>query len=152
MGSVSFEDEWAQSKAEAARDGSVHTRLNMLPSPPGGYDADLEVSQFDLGKVAHAAHQLHGGLQAAGGHADKSSKAAGAELGGSHLASGPALTKLAGTWETQVKTLLEACAHISNHLALSAEMTTEHDEAIATGLRDAKRRLMTPSRIAEYYN
>ncbi|MCC3771073.1 hypothetical protein [Streptomyces sp. UNOC14_S4] len=149
---MSFEDEWAQSKAEAARDSSVHTRLNMLPSPPGGYDPDLEASQFDLAKVAHAAYQLHGGLQAAGGHADKSSKSAGSELSGSHLTSGPALTKLAETWETQVKTLLEACAHISNHLALSAEMATEHDEKIATGFQDAKHRLMTPSRIAEYYN
>lgn len=87
------------------------------------------VTSSDLAHVAHCAYRLHGGLKAVGGHADKNSKEAGAELTGDHLPSGAALTRLASTWESRVKTL-----------------------QIATSLRDAQHRLMTPSRIAEYYN
>ncbi|MDT0543505.1 MULTISPECIES: hypothetical protein [Streptomyces] len=123
---MSFDDEWQRAKA-------------------------LVAGRDDLGRVGHAAYRLHGGLRAAGRHAKVNSEAAGAELAKDHFATGSALTRLADTWQTQVDTLLEACAHISNHLDHSATRYREEDAKIETGMHDARRRLMTPSRIAEYY-
>ncbi|MFI1338170.1 hypothetical protein ACH4U7_50560 [Streptomyces sp. NPDC020845] len=111
----------------------------------------LVAGHDDLGRVGHAAYELYGGLHAAGGHAKVNSKAAGAELDKDRFATGAALTKVADTWQTQVDTLLEACAHISNHLGYSTERYGDEDTTIATGLHDVHQRLMTPSRIAEYY-
>ncbi|MFE3602512.1 hypothetical protein ACFXP3_38690 [Streptomyces sp. NPDC059096] len=39
------------------------------------------------------------------------------------------------TWETQVKTLLQACAHISNHLDYTKKSNKAHDEWIDAQLR-----------------
>ncbi|WP_158104793.1 hypothetical protein, partial [Streptomyces milbemycinicus] len=111
----------------------------------------LVVKRDDLGRVGHAAYELHGGLRAAGGHAKATSKAAGTDLTTDHFATGAALTKVADTWQSQVDTLLEACARISNHLDYSTKRYGDEDATIATGLHDAHKRLLIPSRIAEYY-
>lgn len=153
--SMSFDGEWEQAKARAVRDGSPRTRLNQMPASGGGGggggEGTLVAVRDDLGRVGHAGYKLHGGLSAAGGHAKANSKAAGAELTGDHFATGAALTKVVDTWQTQVDTLLEACAHISNHLDYSSKRYGEDDAKIETGMHDIRKRLMTPSRIADYY-
>ncbi|MEU7044683.1 hypothetical protein AB0A77_27000 [Streptomyces varsoviensis] len=150
-----FDTEWAKAKAQAARDSSTaRTRLDGATTGGGGGGGggqDLVVVQDDLGAVGHSAYRLHGGLKAAGGHAKAASEGAGTELSGSNFTAGAALTKLSSTWDTQVKTLLEACAHISNHLDYSSTAYGAEDQKIATTMRDAGKKAMTPSRIAEYY-
>ncbi|MEV0262774.1 hypothetical protein AB0I49_15730 [Streptomyces sp. NPDC050617] len=148
-----FDTEWAQAKVRAAQQSSAaRTRLNGTTTGDGGGQEDLIVAQDDLGVVGHSAHRLHGGLTAAGSHAKTASEDAGTELTGSHFTAGAALTKLSSTWDTQVKTLLEACAHISNHLDYSSKAYGAEDQKIATTMRDAQKKAMTPSRIAEYYS
>ncbi|MEU5641053.1 hypothetical protein [Streptomyces milbemycinicus] len=149
---MSFDDEWERAKARAMGDGPARMRLNQLVAAGGGSGGTLLARRDDLGRVGHAAYELHGGLRAAGGHAKVNSKAAGAELTTDHFATGAALTKVADTWQSQVDTLLEACAHISDHLDYSTKRYGDEDATIATGLHDVHKRLMTPSRIAEYYH
>ncbi|MEU5613238.1 hypothetical protein AB0H03_31755 [Streptomyces sparsogenes] len=147
---MSFDDEWERAKAWAMGDGPARMRVNHLVASDGG-SGTLAARRDDLGRVSHAAYKLHGGLRSAGGHAKANSKAAGAELTTDHFATGAALTRVVDTWQTQVDTLLEACAHISNHLDYSAKRYGEEDAKIESGMHDARKRLMTPSRIAEYY-
>lgn len=93
-------DQWEQLKAQAAERHSTKMELNQLPGDPGqgaGGDShqggDLCVSQKDLAAVGNAAYQLHQGF-----------------------ALGAALDHVAERWVDQVQTLLDATAHISNHL------------------------------------
>lgn len=57
------------------------------------------------------------------------------QLKGHGFDTGAALTEVIGTWETQVKTLLQACAHISNHLDYTKASKKADDEWIETQLR-----------------
>ncbi|MGK5627783.1 hypothetical protein [Streptomyces sp. URMC 123] len=113
---------------------------------------DLVVRRDDLGRVGHAAYKLHGGLAAHGEHAKANSTAAGTDLAGDGFATGAALKETVRTWSTQVKTLMEACAHISNHLDHSSKKYGEEDARIATSLRDARNQAMTVSRINDYFH
>ncbi|WP_410537690.1 hypothetical protein [Streptomyces sp. KL2] len=148
---MSFDDEWAQLVAKASQDRAAQTRLNQLDGGGGGGQGGLTVKQDDLGLVGRAAHGLHTGLKADGKLPVTASKAAGTELTGDNFTSGAALTKVAETWETQVGTLMESCAHISNHLDFSSRSYGAEEEKIETAMRDQQGRLMNTSRISEYY-
>lgn len=133
---MSFEDEWAAEKA------AVAMRLNQLPdagggstAPPAKGSADYVVEDDDLGDIGHAAHGLFTGLEPAGKHANTASETAGTSLKGDGFDSGAALTEVNKTWETQVKTLLQACAHISNHLNYTKKSTKAEDDWIAGQMR-----------------
>ncbi|WP_370412843.1 hypothetical protein [Streptomyces fradiae] len=133
---MSFEDEWAAEKA------AVATRLNQLPDAGGGHaapaakgSADYVVEDDDLGEIGHAAYGLFNGLQTGGKHADTASETAGTSLKGDGFDSGAALTEVNKTWETQVKTLLQACAHISNHLNYTKKSAKADDDWIAAQMR-----------------
>lgn len=56
-------------------------------------------------------------------------------LKGDGFDTGAAFTEVIGTWDKQVKTLLQACAHISNHLDYTKASRKKDDEWIETQLR-----------------
>ncbi|WP_435058911.1 hypothetical protein [Streptomyces sp. bgisy060] len=89
----------------------------------------------DLGDIGHAAHGLFSSLESAGKHANAASETAGTSLKGDGFDSGAALSEVNKTWETQVKTLLQARAHISNHLNYTKKSNRAEDDWIATKLR-----------------
>ncbi|GAA2401863.1 hypothetical protein GCM10010420_31100 [Streptomyces glaucosporus] len=79
--------------------------------------------------------QQHRGL-----HPQKSNFTLGAELG---------LT--VGLWESQLKTLLQSCAHISNHLDYSAKAYAKEDDEIAAQMRHRSGAAMSVSEIEKFY-
>ncbi|MFD8979463.1 hypothetical protein [Streptomyces sp. NPDC059564] len=130
---MSFEEEWA---AEMA---AVTMRLNQADSTggsaPAAGSADYVVEDDDLGTIGHAANGLFNGLQPAGKHASAASESAGSSLKGDGFDTGAALSGVNKTWETQVKTLLQACAHISNHLDYTKKSNKANDDWIGARLR-----------------
>ncbi|MGW4699573.1 hypothetical protein [Streptomyces sp. NPDC004285] len=152
---MSFEDEWAAEKA------AVAMRLNTAGGTGGSTAAkgsgDYVVEDDDLGDIGHAAYGLCNGLEPAGKHANAASETAGVSLKGDGFDAGAALSEVNRTWETQVRTLLQACAHISNHLDHTKKSNRAEDDWIATRLRtvgpvapgadDA----VSASRIATYF-
>ncbi|MFC8696761.1 hypothetical protein [Streptomyces parvus] len=139
---MSFEEEWAALKADA----TARMQLNQVPtydpdaSPTG---ADLVVHDDELGKIGHFAFRLHNNLKADGAHARTTTKAAGASLASDGFETGKALTSAAATWAKQVGALLDACAHISNHLDYTQASKKRDDEWIAAQV--------SASRISEYF-
>ncbi|MFH9138885.1 hypothetical protein [Streptomyces sp. NPDC017524] len=129
---MSFEEEWGALKAAAAM------RLNQVGgaggSGPKG-SADFVVKDDELGSIGHAAFDLFNGLEPAGKHAKAASDTAGKSLKGDGFETGTAFTEVIGTWEKQVKSLLQACAHISNHLDYTKKSRKSDDEWLETQLR-----------------
>ncbi|MCX4487729.1 hypothetical protein OG890_27990 [Streptomyces anulatus] len=124
---MSFEEEWAGLKTVAA----ARMRLNGAPtrdpdaSPTG---ADLIVHDDELGKIGHFAYRLHNNLKADGKQAQTTTKAAGTSLTSDGLEMGKALTSASRAWAEQVGTLVDACAHISNHLDYTKASKKKDDE------------------------
>ncbi|MEV0410530.1 hypothetical protein AB0I68_06855 [Streptomyces sp. NPDC050448] len=130
---MSFEEEWATDTA------AVTMRLNQADSTGGSTpapgSADHVVEDDDPGEIGHAAHGLFDGLEPAGKHANAASESAGSSLKGDGFDAGAALSEVNKTWETQVKTLLQACAHISNHLDYTKKSSKANDDWIGAQLR-----------------
>ncbi|CAM5655262.1 hypothetical protein SAVIM338S_06630 [Streptomyces avidinii] len=153
-------DEWDSAKADVVAQRQASMRLNQLPGGPGGGgQADLVVNQDDLGGVGHDAFVLHSRLQKgadiAGAGADTegagSTMQAGAALKGSNFALGGELETTVSVWTSQVKGVLQACAHISNHLDYSKKAHAEDDAAIAASLRNRDGSAVPVSRLTEYF-
>ncbi|KND33732.1 MULTISPECIES: hypothetical protein [Streptomyces] len=129
---MSFDEEWGALKAAAAM------RLNQVGgsggSGPKG-SADYVVNDDELGGIGSAAFKLFNGLEPTGKHAKAASETAGTSLKGDGFDTGAAFTEVIGTWDKQVKTLLQACAHISNHLDYTKASRKKDDEWIETQLR-----------------
>ncbi|MFH8775232.1 hypothetical protein [Streptomyces sp. NPDC017958] len=114
-------DEWEQLTAEARqrRQGSTHMQLNQLPVDPGGSanpQGDLHVNQTDLAAVGNVAYELHQAFQHDSDLARMNSLKAADGLRSEGFEIGSALDHVAQHWVDQVQTLLDATAHISNHL------------------------------------
>ncbi|MEE1739052.1 hypothetical protein PUR49_21430 [Streptomyces sp. BE147] len=153
-------DEWENSKAAVAAGRQASMRINQVPGGSGGGgQADLVVNQDDLGGVGHEAFMLHSQLHKeadiAGSGADKegagSTMQAAAALKGSGFALGDELQTTVSVWTSQVKSVLQACAHISNHLDYSKKAHAEDDAAIAASLRNRDGSAVPASRLAEYF-
>ncbi|MFE5796667.1 hypothetical protein ACFQ8C_29390 [Streptomyces sp. NPDC056503] len=140
---MSFEDEWAAAKSAAS--GRAGMRLNQAPTDPGngGPSADLAVREDHLGAIGHAAYALHGRLAKDGNHARMDSHEAVTALSAHHFRTGAALATVQETWGFQLRTLLHAVAHISNHLDYSVASHAKDDAEIGTSL--------TVSKIDEYF-
>ncbi|MEY7975595.1 hypothetical protein AB8O53_04550 [Streptomyces pilosus] len=129
---MSFDDEWASARTAAMRlngtggDGGAKAE-------PG--TADYVVEDDELGDIGHAAFGLFNGLDSGGKHAAAASETAGTGLKGDGFASGAALTEVNKTWERQVRTLLQACGHISNHLDHTKKSRKADDDWIGARLR-----------------
>ncbi|MET7617386.1 hypothetical protein [Streptomyces sp. NPDC005408] len=159
---MTFNDEWAQLKSEARDRQAAQMRLNAAAPDPGGSgsgaNADLVVHQDDLGKVGNEAFKVHGELQKqadiAGAGMSKggvgSTAQAAAELQGRNFSAGDELYTTLEVWTSQVKTVLQMCAHISNHLDYSKKWHAEDEAEIAASLRRRNGSAVSASEIAKY--
>ncbi|MEU2130048.1 hypothetical protein [Streptomyces sp. NPDC018352] len=140
---MSFEEEWAGLKADAA----ARMQLNSVPTEgpgAGPSDGDLVIHDDELGRIGHFAYQLHNNLKADGKHARTTSEAAGTSLSSDGFEMGKALTAASKTWDKQVGTLVDSCAHISNHLDYSKTSKKKDDDWVAAQV--------SASKIADYYD
>ncbi|MFF4322047.1 hypothetical protein [Streptomyces sp. NPDC001568] len=135
---MSFDEEWSAARATAAT--NVSLRLNRA-SPPGG-GADLALDQDHIGAVGSEAHRLHSRLQADGKHAAAATAEAAGALTREGFVSGAALSKVGARWESQVKTLVAACAQISNGLNYSLSSHSKDEQQLYAAF--------TTSKIDEY--
>ncbi|MFE7514389.1 hypothetical protein ACFU8I_24640 [Streptomyces sp. NPDC057540] len=138
---MSFEEEWASVRSASTAD--VSTRLNQVAPEPGAGGADLGVDQDRLGAIGSAAYALHGRLAKDGNHARTSTTEAATRLKGHDFLTGSAMAAVQETWDSQLKTLLDACANISNHLDYSAASHAKEEQDIAAAL--------SASRIDQYF-
>jgi hypothetical protein len=130
-------DEWEQLKSEAAQKQSAHMQLNQLaPSGGGGGGGksawgDLTVSQKDLAAIGSAAQDLFDDFGQYSDYARVASTAAAGGLKDEGFALGGALDHVAERWVDQVQSLLDACAHISNHLRFTKNQHAADESYIA---------------------
>jgi hypothetical protein len=114
-------EEWERLKADAVARNSARMELNGLPPEPGGGggdpQGDLTVNHKDLAAVGDAAYHLHQDFDRFSDRARISSmKVVDSMKNSDGFALGEALDHVATHWVDQVQTLLDATAHISNHL------------------------------------
>ncbi|MFI6344004.1 hypothetical protein [Streptomyces sp. NPDC050560] len=154
---MSFETEWAELKSRAeertrAR-ADAATRLNSL-DPASSSSGDLVACQDDLGAVGHEAYVLHGEVKKAAdvsrGRDGGATERAASELAGHHLPLGHEMGTTLAVWETQVKTVLQMCAHISNHLDYSKRQHQHDDAAIGASLRHRDGSAVSVSELSTY--
>lgn len=139
---MSFEEEWAS--ARSASTSGVSMRLNQVaPESGGSGNADLSVDQDKLGAIGSAAYALHGRLAKDGKHAEASTGEAATQLSGHGFLTGSAMSTVQRTWSSQLSTLLDACANISNHLDYSAASHAKEEQDIKAAL--------AASRIDQYF-
>jgi hypothetical protein len=154
---MGFEDEWAQIKAEAAQRRSTGMQLNQADGSGGGGSGDLVVHQDDLGAVGNEAFQLHGRIQkhadiagaGANGGGEGSSLQAAGHLSGHNFMMGSALSKTVTVWSSQVRTVQQMCAHVSNHLDYSKKRHAEDEAQIAASMRGRDGQAMSVSEISK---
>ncbi|MFJ6557121.1 hypothetical protein ACIQNT_33615 [Streptomyces luteogriseus] len=154
-------NEWEQLKADAADPSSTAMQINHVPSLEGGSSnaGDLVAYQDDLGAVGHDAYILHDQLRRrvdiAGAGADEtgsgSTMQAAEELKRSGFVTGPALVTTVTMWTSQVKSVLQAVAHISNHLDYTKKLHTQDDAQIAAEIRGRDGSAMPVSSLSRYF-
>ncbi|MER6606695.1 hypothetical protein ABT282_12520 [Streptomyces sp. NPDC000927] len=129
---MTFDAEWATLRAESAQ--QVNMRLNSAGSGQGGSDADLLVNQDNLGAIGHDAYELRTRLSKDGDQARPSTFDAAIALTNGNFDSGSALLKVHDRWNNQLRTLLDACAQISNHLNYTKSAHAKDDVQIGGDL------------------
>ncbi|MFI0238921.1 hypothetical protein [Streptomyces sp. NPDC016845] len=124
-------DEWEQLKTDAAERQSTQMRLNQVDgggsaAPPlPGKTGDLKVEDADLTKIGSHAKTLYDDLWNKARVADSSSSKAAGDLLGQGFSLGSGLQHVADRWGAQLKSLLDACAHISNHMQVTKQLRKE---------------------------
>ncbi|MFE5240246.1 MULTISPECIES: hypothetical protein [unclassified Streptomyces] len=131
---MSFDAEWAALRAESSQ--RVDMRLNSLPAEGGSgpANADLAVNQDNLGAIGHDAYEVRTRLSKDGDHARPTTFDAAIALTNGNFTSGSALMKVHDRWQTHMKTLLDACAQISNHLNYTKSAHSKDDVQIGGDL------------------
>ncbi|MFF8613086.1 hypothetical protein [Streptomyces sp. NPDC015350] len=139
-------NEWEQIKTEAARQRPTHMQTNGVGGSAGasGGAADLVVNQDDLGAVGHEAYLLRSRLSRDGDHARSATFDAAIALTNGNFTSGAQLLKVHDRWNNQLRTLLDACARISDHLDYSKSVHAGNDADIGG-------KLLSVSEISKYY-
>ncbi|WP_326770042.1 hypothetical protein OG978_15840 [Streptomyces sp. NBC_01591] len=129
---MTFDAEWATIRAEATQ--RVDMRLNSLPAEGGSgstaSQTDLAVNQNHIGAIGHEAYEVRTRLSKDGDMARSSTFDAAIALTNGNFESGSSLLKVHDRWNTHMKTLLDACGQISNHLNYSASATAKDDQQI----------------------
>ncbi|MDX2761160.1 hypothetical protein [Streptomyces europaeiscabiei] len=126
-------DEWEQLKTEAAERQSTHMQLNQADGGGGGSSAlpekfgVLKASQTDLSKVGRIAHTLYNDLWDKARVAVPSSDSAASDLSKQGFALGSGLKHVSTRWEEQLKSLMDAVAHISNHMHFTTTLHSGDD-------------------------
>ncbi|MFJ7158037.1 hypothetical protein ACIQUQ_24310 [Streptomyces sp. NPDC101118] len=121
---MSFEKEWASARTTAAHSTSP--------------TADLSVDPDALGAVGGDAYDLYQRLSRDGDHARPATFDASIALTNTNFRSGPALLTVHDRWNTQLRTLLDACANVSNHLDYSAASHAKEEADITAALSASK--------------
>jgi hypothetical protein len=111
-------DEWEQLKADAAARRSVGMQLNHVDGEPPmpSETGDLKVKNDDLSNIGTKAHTLYNQLWDKARVAVPSSDTAAGDLSGQGFALGGGLKHVSNRWDEQLKSLMDACAQISNHM------------------------------------
>ncbi|MFE6983562.1 hypothetical protein [Streptomyces griseus] len=142
---MTFDAEWAGLRTESTQ--RVDMRLNGVPAEPGTpkgpSQADLAVNDDDLGAIGHDAYELRTRLSKDGDHARPTTFDAAIALTNGNFVSGSGLLKVHDRWQTHLKTLLDACAQISNHLDYSKAAHHKDDVQIVGDL-------LSVSKLNEY--
>ncbi|MEU3700904.1 hypothetical protein AB0E82_01310 [Streptomyces anulatus] len=139
---MTFEKEWAELRAAAAERGAM--QINSAPAQGGGEgSADLVVYRDDLGAIGNDAYELRTKLSKDGDHARPATFDAAIALTNGNFASGSAVLKVHDFWQTHLKTLLDSCAHISNHLDYTKALHSKDDVKIGGDLSSI-------SKLSEY--
>ncbi|MFI1929925.1 hypothetical protein [Streptomyces sp. NPDC020330] len=121
-------DEWEQLKAGAVQRHATGMQLNQLGPGEGGSTAlpgqtgDLKVSNGDLVKIGSQAHGLYNKLWDKARVAVPSSDKAAGDLRRQGFALGGGLQHVANRWDEQLKSLMDACAHIANHMQVTKKV------------------------------
>ncbi|MEV3861145.1 hypothetical protein AB0J38_43415 [Streptomyces sp. NPDC050095] len=130
-------DEWEQLKADAAGRQSTHMQLNQLDPGDGGGSAalpgstgDLKVTDADLNKIGSSAHTLYNQLWDKARVSIPSSDTAAGDLSGQGFALGGGLKHVSNRWDEQLKSLMDACAQISNHMQVTKKVHAGDDHYI----------------------
>ncbi|MEU9847459.1 hypothetical protein [Streptomyces sp. NPDC047985] len=159
---MTFEDDWSRIKLQVQERHSENMRLNSAGSTPAGSgaggEADLVVHQDDLGAVGNEAFRIHGELRKrsdiAGAGMDKgeagTTAQAAAELQARNFSAGAELYTTLEAWTSQVKTVLQMCAHISNHLDYSKKAHAKDESEIAASLRQRDGSAVPVSELMKY--
>ncbi|MFJ8753383.1 hypothetical protein ACIREO_29230 [Streptomyces sp. NPDC102441] len=133
---MTFNEEWAGlCDAAAARRSAM--QINSVPAEGGGSGGragDLVVNQDDLGAVGNDAYGVRVRLSKDGDHARPSTFDAAIALTNGNFTSGSALLKVHDRWNTHMRTLLDSCAHISNHLDYTKSVHSKDDVQIGGDL------------------
>ncbi|GAA4785239.1 MULTISPECIES: hypothetical protein [Streptomyces] len=115
-------DEWGQLKAEAVGASSPPTQLNRVPDEPDGKtlstnrQGDLKVVNEHLAKIGDHAFGLYNRLWREARVAAAATDSAASDLSGQGFDLGDALGRVSVRWESALADLMDACAHISNHM------------------------------------
>ncbi|MFJ8824351.1 hypothetical protein ACIREE_21510 [Streptomyces sp. NPDC102467] len=131
-------DEWEQLKADAAGRQSTHMQLNQLDGGGGeggasalpGKTGDLHVENADLAKIGGHAHTLYNQLWDKARVSIPSSDTAAGDLSGQGFALGSGLKHVSNRWDEQLKSLMDACAQISNHMQVTKKVHAGDDAYI----------------------
>ncbi|MER6344197.1 hypothetical protein ACWC10_07310 [Streptomyces sp. NPDC001595] len=131
-------DEWEQLKTQAAERQSTQMQLNQLdpgdgsPGHAGGPSSfgDLKVANASLTKISKSAHSLYNALWDKARVAVPTSDSAAADLSKQGFALGAGLQHVSNRWEEQLKSLMDACAQITNHLQVTKKIHSGDDNYI----------------------
>ncbi|MFH8992705.1 hypothetical protein [Streptomyces sp. NPDC017940] len=122
-------EEWEQLKEQAAERQSTRMQLDQVEPGMGGGPGttpsaygDLAVSQADLARIGEHAFGLFDRLSVKARVSVPSSRTAAGDLTRQGFALGAGLQHVAKRWEEQLKSLTDACAHISNHMRVTKKL------------------------------
>ncbi|MET7370549.1 hypothetical protein ABZS61_32755 [Streptomyces sp. NPDC005566] len=127
--------EWEQLKADAADKGGTQMQLNKAgPGGGGGNKGDLAVNQTDLSGVRDEASKLNTRLHKEARVAVPTSETAAGNLTTQGFELGGALQHVADRWDTQLKSLMDACGHISNHMDFTKYVHQGDDQYVRSSV------------------
>lgn len=131
-------DEWEQLKSQAAERQPRQMQLNQLdlgdgsPGTCGGPPTrgDLKVPNASLTKLSKSAHTLYNELWDKARVAVPTSDSAAGDLSKQGFALGTGLQFVSNRWEQQLKSLMDACAQITNHLRFTKKIHSGNEHYI----------------------
>ncbi|MFE7752935.1 hypothetical protein [Streptomyces sp. NPDC057428] len=127
--------EWEQLKAEAAANGDTQMQLNKAePGGSGGKKGDLAVNQTDLSGVRDEASKLNTRLWKEARVAVPTSETAAGNLTSQGFELGGALQHVADRWDKQLKSLMDACGHISAHMDFTKYVHRSDDQYVRSNV------------------
>lgn len=117
-------------------------RLNKAePGGGGGKKGDLAVNQTDLSGVRDEASTLNTRLWKEARVAVPTSESAAGDLSTQGFELGGALRHVSDRWDVQLKSLMDACGHIANHVDLTKFLHNGDDQYVRSRVR--RRRVLS---------